>query len=127
MLSVRKPAFALAIICLAYGASPALAASAPSTRLVKCSTGYCLQISGRRQSATSEVRINDQKVTVEGERNWKARLPVEQVRYWAAPFARTIGVTLFDSGTRSASFEKVDLPIGFMGHTELASLVVGVN
>jgi hypothetical protein len=126
MVSVRKLAFALGATWLACAASPVLAASDPITRLVRCDSGNCLLVSGHRDSAASEVRINGQAVTVEGKRNWRVRLPVETVRIWSAPFARTIEVTLHDFRTQDISSENAYLPIGLMGHTNLASLVVGV-
>lgn len=127
MLSVRKSLFALFAACFAYFVSPASAASAPSTRLVKCDSGNCLLVSGHRESAASEVRINGQTVMVEGKRNWRARLPIKTVRAWSAPFARTIEVTLHDAQMQSISSERADLPIGLTGHTDLAMLVVGVH
>jgi hypothetical protein len=127
MLSVRKPKFALGIVWLVYVTSPAFAASEPSTRLVRCDRGNCLLVSGHRDSAASEVRISDHSVTVEGKRNWRVRLPLETVRDWSAPLARTIEITLHDSKTQSVSYDRADLPIGLMGHTDLASLVIGVN
>jgi hypothetical protein len=125
---VRKSAVALgAIACLAYAASPALAASGPSTRLVRCDAGNCLLVSGYRKTAASEVRIGGHAVSVEGKRNWRARLPVETVRSWSAPFARTIEIAVHDAQKQSVSYDRADLPIGLMGHTDLASLVVGLN
>jgi hypothetical protein len=127
MASIRKSASAMVAACLAYGPSPALAASDPSTRLVRCDSGTCLLVAGRRNNAASEVRISGQVVTVEGARNWRVRLPVETVRSWSAPFARTIEITIREPGTQGVSLEKADLPIGLMGHADLASLVIDVN
>lgn len=127
MPSVRKPASALVALCLAYGASPALAASEPTTRLVRCDAGTCLLVAGRRDNTATEVRIGGQAVTVEGMRNWRVRLPVDTVRSWSAPFARTIEITLCNPGTQVVSSGKAELPIGLMGHADLASLVINVH
>jgi hypothetical protein len=127
MLSVCKTVSVLGAACLAYVASPAMAAPEPSTRLVRCDSGNCLLVTGYRESAASEVSINGQAVKVEGKRRWQVRLPVETVREWSAPWARTIQVQLHDSATKGTSSEEAVLPIGLMGHTDLASLVVGVH
>ena len=61
-------------------AAPALAASAPSARLVACEAGNCLLVMGHRANAASVVSINGHAVPVTGKRNWKVSLPVETVR-----------------------------------------------
>lgn len=127
ILSVRKLAFALGTVWLICVASPVLAASVPSTRLVRCDPGNCLLISGHRDNAESEVRISGHAVTVEGKRNWRVRVPLETVRGWSAPLARAIEITLYDARTQSVSHDRAALPIGLMGHTELASLLVGAR
>ncbi len=124
MLSVRKSTLALGAAWLTCAAS---SASAASTRLVRCGGASCLLVSGHRGDATSTVSINGRAVAVEGKRKWQVRLPVRTVRDWSAPRARTIEVTLYDPKTQDLSYERPDLPIGLMGHIDLALLVVSVD
>jgi hypothetical protein len=107
-------------------AAPALATTPPSTRVVDCPAGSCLQISGHRASTTATVLINGNAVTVRGERKWRAEVPVETVGAWSEPYARTIEVATFDAATQHKTAEQARLPIGLLGNTtELASLVIG--
>ena len=124
MLSVRKSTLALGAAWLTCAAS---SASAASTRLVRCGSASCLLVSGHRDDATSMVSINGRAIAVEGKRKWQARLPVQTVRYWSAPRARTIEVMLYNPRTQDLSYERPDLPIGLMGHIDLALLVVSVD
>lgn len=106
----------------AGAASPALAAAEPKARLVECAAQSCLLVSGYRADASAPVSINGYAVSVEGARNWRARVPVDTLRSWSAPYARTITVA---SGDDQA---EADLPIGLMGHVaNLAMLVVRVK
>lgn len=103
-------------------ASPAMAASEASTRLVSCGAESCLLVSGHRADAGSPVLINGRQVTVEGQNRWRVRVPVDAVRAWSAPYARTITVSVRDSSTEA------DLPIGLLGHvTDLATLTIRVK
>lgn len=103
-------------------AAPAMAESEPSTRVVNCASGSCLLVSGNRASTRSAVSINGYVVPVKGGRRWHARMPVETVRAWSPPYARTITVAV-DGVSAEA-----DLPIGLLGHsTELSMLVVRVK
>jgi len=109
-------------------ASPASAAREPSARLVHCGEQSCLRISGHRESATSVVLINGNVVPAEGQRNWEVDLPIDTVRDWSAPYARTIEVSLLDRETQRGASASVGLPIGLLGGvTELAALVVDVG
>src|SRR4051794_13707271 len=76
--------------------SPAIAAPEASSRLIRCGVESCLQVTGDRDDPTSIVHINGHAVPVEGERRWKISLPLEVVREWSAPNARTIEVSLAD-------------------------------
>jgi hypothetical protein len=121
----------LGIASLVAGlAVPACAAPAPTTRLVSCGTQSCLLVAGRRDSAASTVAINGHPVAVEGRRSWHVRLPLPEVRALAAPYARTIAVTVTPADGRVVDGRIEDraeasLPIGLMGHvTNLAALVV---
>lgn len=109
-------------------ASPAIAASEPSTRLVSCESGSCLLVSGRRDNPASAVTINGHAVKVHGERSWRVRLPIETVRAWSEPYARSIDVATFNPETQGGTAAQADLPIGLLGHvTDLAFLVVSVK
>ncbi|MDE2403135.1 MAG: hypothetical protein KGM17_00275 [Sphingomonadales bacterium] len=107
-------------------AAPAMAA-APTTRLASCRTGSCLVVSGHRDRAGVIVLINGHAVAVEGERNWQARLPLDTVRAWSEPLARSISVATYDPQARSGTTSDADLPIGLLGHVELSTLVVAVK
>lgn len=121
-LTLAVSAFATASL-----ATPAMAASEATTRLATCESGSCLVVSGHRSSAAAIVLINDHAVSVDGERNWHVQLPLETVRSWSLPKARTINVATFDPATESRAVQDADLPIGLLGHVELASLVVAVK
>lgn len=108
--------------------SPAMGASKPSTRLIRCGEESCLQISGRRDDRAMIVSVNGHVVAVEGKRRWRVRLPVEVVRQWSAPYARTIEISLRDPETQGVTIASVDLPIGLLGGLkDLASLVISVR
>lgn len=110
---------------LTHFAPCAMAASTPSARLVTCGDASCLLVSGHRADAGAEVRINGRAVPVEGARTWKAVLPLETVRAWSAPMARSIDVAVIDADNAQGRAQRTDLPIGLLGHvTELATLVV---
>lgn len=109
-------------------ASPGTAASEPSARLIRCGEQSCLQISGRRDDPAAIISINGYVVPVEGEHGWRVRLPVEVVRQWSAPYARTIEVSLHDPEAQREIVAIVDLPVGLLGGTtDLASLVISVR
>ncbi len=106
-------------------AAPANAAEQPRAKLVSCGAESCLRIAGTRPSQGSVIAINDRVVTAEGGRSWKVDLPLETVRQWSAPHARTVEVSLHDPATQREIKAIVDLPIGLLGGvTDLALLVV---
>lgn len=118
----------LALLAIAGLAAPAAAAPRPTTRLVRCGDDTCLRISGRRDDPAAAVSINGQAVRAEGGRRWHVRLPIEQVRRWSSPSARTIAVGLVDARTQTAAIAEADLPIGLLGdRIDLASLVVSAR
>ena len=121
-LTMAVPALAMAGL-----ATPAIAATDATTRLAACESGSCLVVSGHRDSAAAIVLINGHAVDVDGERNWRVRLPIETVRRWSLRMARSITVTTVDPATESRAEADADLPIGLLGHVELASLVVAVK
>jgi len=114
--------FAVGALLASAFTVPAMAAEKSDTRLVECGSESCLLVSGQRHSAGSPVAINGYPVRVQGGRKWRAVVPVETVRAWSDPFARTITVAV-DGAAKEAS-----LPIGLLGHAEdLAMLVVRVK
>jgi hypothetical protein len=119
---------AMFVAGLAGFSTPACAASEPRTRVVACETGSCLLVTGRRTNAASMVSINGRAVSAEGARKWRVRVPVDTVRKWSAPFARTITISVADSESRTDATAEVDLPIGLLGQAEpLTSLVVSAK
>ncbi|WP_395336068.1 hypothetical protein WBP06_18805 [Novosphingobium sp. BL-8H] len=122
----RFTALALGFAAFSAGVAPnAMAASKPETRLVSCGAGNCLLISGHRDHAASEVRINGHAVPVEGGKGWKVRLPVDTVRAWSAPLARAVDIALLDPETGTQATVQARLPIGLLGHvTDLAMLEI---
>lgn len=101
--------------------SPAVAANKPITRLVNCGSQSCLMVSGQREDMSSSVRINGHEVAAKGKHRWRVRVPVQTVSNWSAPFARTVSVSV-DGATHHAK-----LPVGMMGHADLAMLIVRVK
>ena len=118
---------AMLVAGLAGFSSPACAATEPRTRVVACETGSCLLVTGRRTNTASMVSINGRTVSAEGARKWRVLVPVDTVRKWSAPFARTIVVSVVDAGTRTDATAEVDLPIGLLGQVEDLTLVVSAK
>lgn len=130
--------FALALVlggsALAGGA---LAAPAPSTRLVECGAQSCLRVSGYRDDAARKIRVNGYAVAAQGGRRWTVDLPLDTVRAWSAPHAREIEISLeapasagasADPGATRGARETVALPIGLLGGvTDLESLVISAG
>lgn len=124
----RALTITLAATFTASLASPVMAASEPSTRVVTCRSGSCLLVSGSRDSTASEVSINGHVVEVQGKKDWRVSLPLETVREWSIPLARTIEVGFTDTATHAQTTVDADLPIGLLGHAEnLASLVISMK
>ncbi|WEK46429.1 MAG: hypothetical protein P0Y56_15690 [Candidatus Andeanibacterium colombiense] len=124
----RKCALALvgAVVAASVPTS-AMAASEASTRVVRCGSQSCLLISGHRDDPSAAVSIAGQAVAVEGKRGWKARVPVDTVRQWCGPYARTIEVSLRDPNTQVETSDSVDLPLGLLGTlTDLAALEISI-
>lgn len=122
-LSRFKCAIILSVAALTVTlTTPALAASAPSTRLISCGDESCLLISGRRSDAASAVSINGRAVAVEGTRKWRARVPMKTLREWTSPFARTVTVSVADASAEA------DLPIGLFAQIgDIAMLTITVK
>jgi len=128
-LRFRQPVFALmAAISAVILPSPAIAAPEPSAKLVRCGAENCLRVSGYRENAATTVMVNGYVVPVEGARKWAVNLPLDTVREWSAPRARTIEVSLQEPDAVEAQNAKVRLPIGLLGDvTLLASLVISAG
>jgi hypothetical protein len=104
------------------------AAADPSTKLVRCAEQSCLLVTGYREDAASAVAINGHVVPVEGQRKWRVALPVETLRNWSAPHARTIEVSLREPATQRGTSAEVRLPIGLLGGVgDLADLVISAR
>jgi hypothetical protein len=122
-ISVKATTVALALA--AAFASPASATGEPRTRLVSCETGSCLLVTGRRADAALTVAINGHAVSVQGARRWRTSLPLDTVRAWSAPHARSIIVSIGEAEARASTSAEADLPIGLLGHAaDLTTLVV---
>lgn len=104
----------------AGSAAPAWAAdtAVPRTKLVKCGAESCLLISGRRADAASAISVNGRVVAAEGARRWQVRLPVDTVRAWSAPYARTLTVSV------AGAPRPARLPIGLLGRAENLAMVI---
>ncbi|MFK4874273.1 hypothetical protein [Novosphingobium sp. ZW T3_23] len=117
-------ALAGAVATAAFGQT-ATAAPREKARLVSCGAADCLLLSGVRADAGQEVQVNGHSVPVEGGRGWKVLLPVETVRAWSRPGARSIAVGITPSKAEEGALHQVVLPIGMLGSiTELAYLVI---
>lgn len=115
-----RNALTLGVILAAALATPAAAET--RARMIDCAAGSCLLVTGHRADAASTVSINGHAVAVQGTRRWRVSLPVETLREWSAPFARTIAVAVADIETHAV------LPIGLLGHAEnLAFLTVSAK
>ena len=127
MKSFRLSMVSLALTAAAGVTAPAQAQGDVETRLVRCKSQECLLVTGHRDDAATAVLVNGHAVKVEGRRNWRVRLPVATVRDWSVPFARTIEVALQDQQTQQVITQKSKLPIGLMGHADLASLIIRID
>jgi hypothetical protein len=93
-------------------------------RLRLCGDETCVVLTGERADASDAVTVAGHPVAVEGGRRFSVAVPLDRVRAWSAPYARTIAVTTLDR-SGEATTRDVRLPIGLLGHvTELASLEV---
>lgn len=126
--SLRNRLFGIAIATFVVAcASTANAAPEPKTRLVSCGSESCLLVTGRRKAANSLVSINNRLVTVEGRRTWHVRMPLAAVRELTSPYARSIEVTVAQANGHEEWSEDASLPIGLLGHRNLATLVVSAR
>jgi hypothetical protein len=93
--------------------------------LVHCGDATCLRISGRRPHAAVAVRVAGHRLTIEGNRSWRATVPLATARGWAGTHGGMLTVTLTDARTGGESTEVATLPPGALGkRIELASLTV---
>lgn len=98
-------------------AQAAHAAPQPSTRLVKCNARSCLLVKGHRANPAAAVSINGHAIATAGAHTWRARVPMETLRVWSEPCARTIAVSVADT------ISEADLPIGLLGHTATLAMI----
>ncbi|WP_148649321.1 hypothetical protein [Novosphingobium barchaimii] len=106
----------------------AMAAPDAASKLVSCGKASCLLVSGRREHPESQVSINGHAVSVKGAQVWRVSLPVETVREWSPPSARTIQVSVLNPDTGNETVSRAGLPIGLLGHvTDFAALVIGTR
>jgi hypothetical protein len=121
----RSLAFGIVATTALQAPAPAAAPSSfdAETRLRHCGGATCLMVTGHRSDATAPVTLAGHAVTVQGARNWRVAVPLETVRAWSAPFARTIAVQI--GGADGGAAMRARLPIGLLGHvTDLAFLDV---
>ncbi|WP_295630748.1 hypothetical protein [Novosphingobium sp.] len=111
------PTLALAAVISLGLTQAAQAAPQPSTRLVKCASGSCLLVRGHRVNPAAAVSINGHAIATAGAHKWHARVPVETLRGWSEPYARTITVAVADATTEAG------LPIGLFGHTTNLAMI----
>jgi len=121
---LRSISLMLGVALLCGLPTHAMAASPPGTRLVSCHGQSCLLVSGYRADPASAILINGHAVPVTGRRKWSARLPLDALRQWAPPYARSIDIAVMDAQAGGMTTSAA-LPIGLLGHTtDLAALVV---
>lgn len=121
---VRRFAFVASLPLLLVAGTAQARDLGRDARLRACGDDTCVVLTGERADADDAVTVAGHPVAVEGGRRFAVAVPVDQVRAWSAPYARTIAVTTTDrSGT--VTTRDVRLPIGLLGHvTELAALEV---
>jgi hypothetical protein len=123
--SILRTSALASLAAAALTASPAVAGET-TTRVVGCAEGSCLLVTGHRANAEAAVSINGHAVNTRGARKWRASVPVETLREWSAPLARSITISIVDGGNRTDS--ETRLPIGLLGQAEdLAFLVVSMK
>ncbi len=122
MSIIRRSVRTLPALAAVVGGLVAPATAGTRTRLVECENRSCLLVTGRRASAATGVTMNGHAVAVQGARKWQVSLPIDTVRRWSAPLARTISVSVGDNHVQAA------LPIGLLGHAKnLAILTVSAK
>jgi hypothetical protein len=89
--------------------------------VVGCKAESCLVVTGRRPNAAAPISINGHEVAAKGARKWRVRVPVEMIRAWSAPLARSITVSVA-AGTERRDFD-TRLPIGLLGQPENLALL----
>ncbi|HQS68794.1 MAG: hypothetical protein B7Y36_18030 [Novosphingobium sp. 28-62-57] len=111
-----------AIAIAPVSASAADRDRAPRTKLERCGEQTCLRVTGHRADSAASVLIAQHEVAVTGGKSWRVSLPLQTVRAWSAPAARTIAVEVAGNDRRQMEAE---LPIGVFGNSaKLAFLSV---
>ncbi len=68
--------------------------------------------------------VNGRSVAVEGDRRWQVHMPLDTLRNYADPHARSIEVSVGERPSREV-VDQVKLPIGLLGNTTgMDSIVV---
>ncbi|MBB3349230.1 MULTISPECIES: hypothetical protein [unclassified Sphingomonas] len=114
-----------AVLSAGLSASPAAAERAASARLVHCGKATCLRLSGRRDGAATELRVDGRVLSVVGERSWQVTVPLAQARTWRLTRGYAVPITLVDRASGAERMLAVPVPPGALGaRVELASLIV---
>ncbi|MHC9419935.1 hypothetical protein ACYZX9_15210 [Sphingomonas citri] len=128
---VRSVSLALtgcAVLSAGLSAPPAAAERAASARLVHCGEATCLRLSGRRDGAATELRVDGRVLPVVGERSWQATVPLAVARGWRLTRGYAVPVVLVDHASGAERTLAVPLPPGALGaRVQLASLIVSAR
>ncbi len=109
-------------------AVPAQAERTARAKLVHCGADSCLRLSGRRPAATTAIRIGGRELAVDGDRRWRATVPLTVARTWPIVRGYALRVVLADTAAGMERSETVMLPPGALGsRIEMASLVVSAR
>ena len=81
-------------------------------------------MTGRRTTAESRVLLNGRPIAIEGGLSWRASVPMSTVHEISKAYERSVEVTVTRPDGQEEWSEDVRLPIGLLGHAELAELVV---
>lgn len=124
-LNIRGLGVIAATAFLAASASAASEDIDASVKLRRCGEQTCMRISGHRPDPAAPIWVEQHEVTAVGGRRWHVTLPLQVVRQWSAPAARSIAVAV---GGQNGRATQAALPIGVFGHTtELAFLNVDLR
>lgn len=118
----------LGLFCSLATIAPAQAGWQAKARLVHCGADTCLRLSGYRPRETMIVRVGLRDLAVEGDRAWRATIPLDVSRTWPITRTYALRVTLVDPDAGTERIETVMLPPGSLGsRTEIASLIVSAR
>lgn len=129
MIALRSNVFRLALtLAPVFAVVPAEArVGSAQARLRDCGGQTCLVIDSRRRDSRAIVSVAGRPVAVQGGRAFRIALPLDTVRDWSAPFARSIALRVDEPGGRGSE-QSVRLPIGLLGNTtQLAAVEVSAR